>query len=150
VFFDILSALCAKKGISAYKACTDMGLNRSAVAKWKNGSTPNGATISKMADYFGVTTDYLLGTDPEDTPVTEEAKELEIEEYIEQQKRFLESQPGLMFNGYPASKEAIDSLLHALELGKRAAMSVSEEEKRRAAEIKRRILDEDDDCEDLI
>ena len=67
MFFDILSALCAKKGISAYKACTDMGLNRSAVAKWKNGSTPNGATISKMADYFGVTTDYLLGTDPEDT-----------------------------------------------------------------------------------
>lgn len=149
MFFDILSALCDKRGISTYKACTDMGLNRSAVAKWKNGATPNGTTIAKMADYFGVTTDYLLGTDSEDTSVTEEAKELEIEEYIEQQKRFLESQPGLMFNGYPASKEAIDSLLHALELGKRAAMSVSEEEKRRAAEIKRRVLDEDDDCEGL-
>ena len=65
MFFDILSELCQQKGISPYKACTDMGLNRSAVAKWKNGATPNGATIAKMADYFGVSTDFLLGGEKE-------------------------------------------------------------------------------------
>lgn len=61
MFFDRLKELCDSKGISAYKACTDIGLNRAAVAKWKNGSQPNGTTAVKLADYFGVTVDYLLG-----------------------------------------------------------------------------------------
>ena len=61
MFFNRFKALCDGKGISVYKACTDIGLNRSAVAKWKNGGSPNGTTAAKLADYFGVTTDYLLG-----------------------------------------------------------------------------------------
>ena len=144
MFYDKFKALCDEKGVSCTKAAVQMGLSNATPTKWKKtDATPDGATLGKIAEYFGVTIDSLLGN--EDSSVQTNDRELEIEEYIEQQKRFLESQPGLMFNGYPASKEAIDSLLHALELGKRAAMSVSEEEKRRAAEIKRRILDEDDD-----
>lgn len=61
MFFERFQALCDEKKISVYKACTDIGLNRSAVAKWKSGSKPNGTTAGKLADYFGVTTDYLLG-----------------------------------------------------------------------------------------
>ncbi len=61
MFFNRLKALCDERGISPYKACTDIGLNRSAVAKWKNGGAPNGTTAARLAEYFGVTTDYLLG-----------------------------------------------------------------------------------------
>lgn len=61
MFFDRLKHLCDLRGISPYRACIDIGLNRSAVAKWKNGGAPNGTTAAKLADYFGVTTDYLLG-----------------------------------------------------------------------------------------
>ena len=72
MFFIRFKALCQEQGISVYKACTDIGLNRSAVAKWKNGGSPNGTTAAKLADYFGVTTDYLLGQndlrDPEPRP----------------------------------------------------------------------------------
>lgn len=68
MFFDKLKKLCDEKGISAYKACTDIGLNRAAVAKWKNGSIPSGKTAAKLADYFGVTTDYLLGKENEKAP----------------------------------------------------------------------------------
>ena len=60
MFFNRFKALCDSQGISVYKACTDIGLNRSAVAKWKNGGSPNGTTAAKLAEYFGVTTDYLL------------------------------------------------------------------------------------------
>jgi len=60
VFFNRFKALCDEKNISVYRACTDIGLNRSAVAKWKAGGRPNGTTAAKLADYFGVTTDYLL------------------------------------------------------------------------------------------
>jgi transcriptional regulator with XRE-family HTH domain len=68
VFFNRLKALCDERGVSPYKACTDIGLNRSAVAKWKNGGLPNGTTASRLADYFGVTTDYLLGQAEEKAP----------------------------------------------------------------------------------
>ena len=61
MFFDRLKSLCEKRGITPYKACTEVGLNRAAVAKWKNGSVPNGETLNKLSSYFGVTTDYLLG-----------------------------------------------------------------------------------------
>ena len=60
MFFNRFQALCQERNISVYRACTDIGLNRSAVAKWKAGGRPNGTTAAKLADYFGVTTDYLL------------------------------------------------------------------------------------------
>ena len=68
MFFNRFQALCADRGISVYKACTDIGLNRSAVAKWKQGGKPNGTTAARLAEYFGVTTDYLLGLEEEKAP----------------------------------------------------------------------------------
>ena len=69
MFFNRFKELCDERGISVYRACTDIGLNRSAVAKWKTGGKPNGSTAAKMAEYFGVTTDYLLGKSTEKAPV---------------------------------------------------------------------------------
>ena len=68
MFFTRFKQLCDQKNISVYRASTDIGLNRSAVAKWKNGGKPNGSTAGKLAEYFGVTTDYLLGQSEEKTP----------------------------------------------------------------------------------
>ena len=68
MFFNRFRALCEQNHVSVYRACTDIGLNRSAVAKWKNGGKPNGSTAAKLADYFGVTTDYLLGQSDERMP----------------------------------------------------------------------------------
>lgn len=77
VFFDRFQSLCQEKGISVYRACQDIGLNRSAVAKWKAGGKPNGTTAGKLADYFGVSTDYLLGLSQQRTesaPTDEQIK----------------------------------------------------------------------------
>ena len=68
MFFNRFKQLCDQRNISVYRACTDIGLNRSAVAKWKNGGKPNGSTAAKLAAYFEVTTDYLLGQSEERTP----------------------------------------------------------------------------------
>lgn len=73
MFFDRFQTLCEQKNISVYRACTDIGLNRSAVAKWKAGGKPNGTTAARLAAYLGVTTDYLLrGTEVEKQPVTDD------------------------------------------------------------------------------
>lgn len=72
MFFDTFSTLCSQKGVSLNKACIEIGVSRTSVAKWKAGATPNGATLTKAADYFGVTTDYLLGGgEKEKTPTPE-------------------------------------------------------------------------------
>ena len=61
MFFDVYKALCENKGVSVYKAAQDFGFHRSVIAKWKDGSIPNGETLIKMADYFDISIDYLLG-----------------------------------------------------------------------------------------
>lgn len=61
MFYDVYTMLCSEKGVSESKAAEANGLNRSAVVKWKNGSIPGGATLQSLAEYFGVSTDYLMG-----------------------------------------------------------------------------------------
>ncbi len=61
VFYDIFKQLCDKKGVSCNKAALELGLSNATVPKWRRtGATPHGQTLIKIADYFGVTTDYLL------------------------------------------------------------------------------------------
>lgn len=68
MFYDRFLELCARKGVTKTKACTDCGISAPASVKWKNGAVPNGETLDKLADYFGVTVGYLLEREP-DRPV---------------------------------------------------------------------------------
>lgn len=62
MFFDIFYELCQQKGVSCKKAAEEIGLSNSITTKWKKtGATPSGETLDKVAAYFGVTTDFLLG-----------------------------------------------------------------------------------------
>lgn len=66
MFFDIFYDLCKKKGISCKKAAEDIGLSNSITTKWKKtGATPGGDTLNRIANYFDVSTDYLLGKEAE-------------------------------------------------------------------------------------
>lgn len=122
MFFDIFSELCAQKGLSVYKVCTEIGLNRSAVAKWKKGATPNGTTIAKIADYFGVATDVLLNAPVQSSSPALTTKDVrDIARELDRLRKSLESGDTLMFDGDPMSEEARESILHAMELGLQAA-----------------------------
>ena len=74
MFFDIFEALCKEKGISPTKASEEIGFSRGSVSYWrkqrKEGkeAKPDPYTAEKIADYFGVSIDYLLGrtSDPVD------------------------------------------------------------------------------------
>lgn len=71
MFFDIFYDLCKKKGISCKKAAEDIGLSNSITTKWKKtGATPGGDTLQRIAEYFGVSIDYLLGKEAKSTPAT--------------------------------------------------------------------------------
>ena len=70
---DIIKELCAKNKISVNKLETDLGFGTGYVSKLDK-STPNTAKIQKIADYFGVSIDFLL-TGVENSFIVESAKE---------------------------------------------------------------------------
>jgi repressor LexA len=62
VFYDTFKELCNNRGVSPSRACIEMDLSRSLAAKWKNTkATPSAEVLSKVALYFGVTVDRLIG-----------------------------------------------------------------------------------------
>lgn len=62
MFYDRFKQLCERKGVSCNKAALEIGLSNATPTKWKKtGATPVGETLDKIAAYFGVTTDFLLG-----------------------------------------------------------------------------------------
>ncbi len=77
MFYDVFTSLCEKKGVSPNKALTDCGISRTSTAKWREGAIPRGITLQKLADYFGVTTDYLLTGEETKKPATENGDELD-------------------------------------------------------------------------
>jgi len=60
LFWNRFSELCVKRKKTPTSVVSDLGLARGAVTKWKNGTLPNKTTLSKIASYFGVTTDYFF------------------------------------------------------------------------------------------
>ena len=61
MFYDTFHKLCESKGVTDSRACLDLGFSRSYAAKMKNKKgAPSMDKLSTMANYFGVTVDYLL------------------------------------------------------------------------------------------
>lgn len=69
MFWEKFVSLCAEKGISPNGACAELGLSNATATKWKNGAIPRNTTLKKVADYFGVSTSYLLGLTDDPTDV---------------------------------------------------------------------------------
>ena len=67
--YENISTLCAKNGIKGGKMCTDLGISKGLLTDLKMGrrSGVSAVTAQKIADYFGVTVGYLLGTDDAET-----------------------------------------------------------------------------------
>lgn len=61
-FYDNYVRLCAERNISPSAAALDIGIKKSNVTYWKNGrNNPSDVTLIKIADYFGVTVEELMG-----------------------------------------------------------------------------------------
>ena len=77
-FIERLNLLCKEKGISISKMIKDLGMANGNVTNWNKGAVPKGETLNKIADYFTVSTDYLLGkTEKRQAPEGLTAKDLD-------------------------------------------------------------------------
>lgn len=70
-FYNKYIRLCTEKGISPSAAAIEIGLRKSNVTYWKsNRNNPSDATLQKIADYFGVTVEYLKSEETKKDPAT--------------------------------------------------------------------------------
>lgn len=82
MFYDVYLALCKKVDKKPSTVAFELGINKSNVSNWKNnGYTPRGEALNKIADYFGVTTDYLLGAEAEKAPIPEGERPITFDDF---------------------------------------------------------------------
>lgn len=104
--FDRIKELAKRRGLSINLLEEKLGYSKNTIYNLKN-SKPSTERISEIADYFGVSTDYLLGRTDNPAIAGEKAPEHEIE---------LDDLDGriMLFDGKPLSdddKRAIKGII---------------------------------------
>lgn len=104
--FEKIKELTKQRGITLVQLEEKLGYSRNTLYKLKT-QKPNAERISEIADYFGVSTDYLLGRTDNPAIAGEKAPEHEIE---------LDDLDGriMLFDGKPLSdddKRAIKGII---------------------------------------
>lgn len=73
MFYDVFLELCEQKGVKPTQAAREIGLSKSIPTTWKKKQlTPQGESLGKIAAYFGVTVDRLLGVEENEKPTIPE------------------------------------------------------------------------------
>lgn len=129
IMYEIFEQLLQKYGVSAYKVAKETGVTQSTLSDWKRGrSTPKSENMKKLADYFGVSIDYLMTgkEESEKEPQLKPKDEKDIKTILANTEQLLK-QDGLMFDGNPASPEAIESILSAMQIGMEMAKKKNKE-----------------------
>ena len=79
-----------ERGLTQKELAEAIGVDRTAIAKYESGASgAKSEMLEKLANYFGVTTDYILGRTNEKTPapvVQSGGEEEEIREYLQRIK----------------------------------------------------------------
>lgn len=65
MFVQNIEKLAADHNMSLSAVAKSLGMSNNAATKWRNGSIPNSKNLQKIADFFGVTVEYLLSDNPQ-------------------------------------------------------------------------------------
>lgn len=79
MFWENFVTQCEKLEKSPTTVVEELGFKRPAVTSWKNGALPQVKNRKKIADYFGITVEELMGTKKEpagEGELTEDMKEI--------------------------------------------------------------------------
>lgn len=124
-----IHSLRTQKGLTLEELGNMVGVGKSTVRKWENGMIANMKRdkILKVSEALGTTPAYLMGWNEKGTATLTRKDERDIEKILDQTREQLTSQEGLMFDGDPASPEAIESILAAMQIGMEMAKKKNKE-----------------------
>lgn len=129
--YEIFERLLQKYGVSAYKVAKETGVTQSTLSDWKRGrSTPKTENMKKLADYFGVSIEYLMtGKDDDKETVLTPKDERDIAKDMESLREKLmnnESGPA-SYEGETIPEEDAELLLGQIELMIRRLKPINKE-----------------------
>jgi HTH-type transcriptional regulator, competence development regulator len=108
VIAERLKNLRENSGLNQTQAAEKLGLSRVNYNRYENGERePDNATLSRLADFFDVTTDDLLGRDKQDK-VSEPQKTKDLEKFLDNQE--------IMFDGVPLTEDDKAKIRKSLEI----------------------------------
>ena len=129
--YEVFARLLQEKGLKAADVTRATGIKSPVFSEWKKGkSRPNTEKLIKIAEFLGVSVEYLItGKEKEEKKeATLTAKDQrDIQKILDQTREQLLNQEGLMFDGDPASPEAIESILAAMQIGMEMAKKRNKE-----------------------
>lgn len=68
--YEIFRKLLNERNVTVYRVSKETGISSATFTEWKNGTyTPKQDKIQKIADYFNVSVDYLLGRTDDPSPI---------------------------------------------------------------------------------
>lgn len=81
---EIIDQLCLEKGIKGSKLCDDIGISRSTLTELRKGraKTLSIKNANKIADYFNVSVEYLLGTNEQKEIPADKGSEDEDDDFV--------------------------------------------------------------------
>lgn len=136
-FQNVFRRLRTAAGLTQVEIAEKLEISRSTIGMYETGARePDFETLEKIAVFFNVDIDYLLGRTDRTTLLPEtvgqysclnKKDERDIEKILNQTREQLLSQEGLMFDGDPATPEAIDSILAAMQVGMELAKKKNKE-----------------------
>ena len=131
--YEVFEQLLQKYGVTPYKVAKEAGVTQTALSNWKSGrSTPTTKTLQKIADYFGVTLDFLL-TGKEGPQKNEPSLTLKDERDISKdidrimQKLSSKEDGPASYDGEELDQEAADLFRDELELALRRLKIINKE-----------------------
>lgn len=113
--YERIESLRKSKGLSQGKLEKQLGFSNGSISKWKN-STPKVERLQKLADFFGVSVEYLM-TGKEDEQKEKDNTD-DLKQKFEELKELLESgkmQP-LRYDGQPIDDNTKELLLKQVEI----------------------------------
>lgn len=123
------------KNINQVDLCQRTGIPKSSMSMYLSGErSPRQNRLSQIAEKFNISEAWLMGydvpmerTDSLSDETLSQKDKRDILDIINSTKAELLSQEGLMFDGDPASPEAIESILSAMEIGMEMAKKKNKE-----------------------
>lgn len=107
--FDIVKELCKKQGISINTLEERVGFSRNSLYSWRN-SSPKPEKLNVIADYFNVSTDYLLGRTDNPKIASNDVAGYTTEDLRKMAKN------AKTFDGKPLTDEDVDAITNIIEI----------------------------------
>lgn len=90
MYYETYKKLCELKGVRSSEVSRKTGISTATLSSWKNGKyTPGADKLQKIADYFGVSLDYLTTGDTTNYYLNDETAQIAQEIFENKEIRAL-------------------------------------------------------------